>query len=133
MLSGEAPALRVGAVDLLDFAEDRHVIKAGEDDLQDPGADRGVDVLGPDDLGDDLKARLLPFAQRPAGLFQKLTYLPARLVDLGLRIAERAAVAGQAEVDLQRLDPVEADEELAAGGGGGGAGGEEDGATEERG
>ena len=44
---------------------------------------------------------------------EQLVDLPARLGDLGLGVAEGAAVAGQAEVDLERLDLVEAAEELA--------------------
>src|SRR4051794_34317484 len=107
------PALRIGSLDRLDLAEDRQVIEAGEDDLEHPGAHRRVDVLRPDDLTDDLEGGLLPLPQRSLDFADQLRHLAPRLGDLRRRVAERTAVAGQHEVDLERLDLVEPAQELA--------------------
>ena len=54
------------------------------------------------------KAVRSPSASALAHLAEQLVDLAPRLGDLGLGVAEGAAVAGQAEVDLERLDLVEA-------------------------
>src|SRR5260221_9070484 len=89
------------------------MIEAREDDLQDPGAGRGVEVLRADDVGDDLEGGPLAAAERLPHLAEQLGDLAPRLGDLRLGVAEGAAVAGQAEVDLERLDLAQAGEELA--------------------
>jgi MFS transporter, DHA2 family, multidrug resistance protein len=89
------------------------VVEAGENDLQDPDAANAVGVLGPDDVADDLKGSPLARRERLANFAKQLVDLAARLGDLRLGVAEGAAVAGQDEVDLQRLDPLEAAQEFA--------------------
>ena len=56
-----------------------------------------------------------PSASADAHLPEQLLDLAPRLGDLRLRFAEGPAVAGKAEVDLERLDLVEAAEEFAYG------------------
>src|SRR5689334_21880829 len=107
------PALRVGALDGCDLAGEREVVEAGEDDLQDPGAGGRVDVVGADDLGDDLESGAIAAGQRRPRLAEQLLDLAPALGDLRLGVAEGAAVAGQDEADVERLDLVEAGEEFA--------------------
>ncbi len=89
------------------------MVEAGEDDLQRPGARRRVDVVGADELGDYLERLPLSLAEGVAHLAEQGVDLGPRLGDLRLRFAEGTAVAGQAEVDVERLDDVEAAEEFA--------------------
>ena len=77
------------------------------------------------------KAVFSPSASEALHFADQLLDLAPRLGDLRLGVAEGAAVAGQDEVDLERLDLVEAAEELADRVGGVAVVEEEDGAAEQ--
>src|ERR1700761_7291220 len=104
------PALRIGVGDAGDLAERRQVVEARQDDLQDEGGGRGTEVVFADDRFDDLEGGRfgVDVGEVRADFVEQLVRLAADLGDLRRRFAERFAVAGQAEVDVERLDPVEA-------------------------
>ena len=89
------------------------MVEAGEDDLQDPGAGRELTFSGPTMSATISKAVRSPSPSASRTLPSSSSTWAARLGDLRLRVAEGTAVAGRTEVDLERLDQVEAGEEFA--------------------